>query len=112
MTLRRIYLKIINTRFFIRYKKPLVIKHGRVIKRKGKRRIVVEFDDNTKLTLKEYRDADLEIGRTGDFIFSGRYLYEFEIDSELIYETVTKKWNSHFNLSPNKKSPFRWFFSL
>ena len=77
---KRIYLKIINTRFFLCRMKPLKIEHGKVIGRKGKRKIIVRFDDGKIDILKEYDGADLEIGAEGDFIYKKKFMVEFERD--------------------------------
>ena len=79
---RRIYSKIINIPFFLYRRKPLKINHGKVIGRKSKSKIVVKFDSGEITVLKEYEDADLEIGATGDFICKRKFMVEFERDIE------------------------------
>ncbi len=56
------------------------IKHGTVIRHKGKNKLVVKFDDGKTRTLK-YKDKPiLEVGTVGSFFYEVKRILAFEID--------------------------------
>ena len=61
-------------------KRSAKLKYGKVIGRKSKNKILVEFKNGKRKVLTECEDLDLEIGATGDFFYKGNLILTFERD--------------------------------
>lgn len=61
-------------------KRPAKFKYGKVIGRKSKNKILVEFNDGKRKVLKESEDFEFEIGAIGDFLYKRNKIVTFERD--------------------------------